>query len=182
MSAGCDPIIVGTGFAGAFFLMRNLERAPAGARVLVLERGGGDSKAWQLQIRRTCSIAPEAVLHNLTPQKEWFTGPGFGGNSKCWAGGTTRMMMPRSRPFPLPPHRFSNPEGLLKKGFPDGRCQMATARASVATGKRGVCCASSDFFKNGADESRTVRYIGNYDPLIACGNPFAGAAISCTPA
>jgi choline dehydrogenase-like flavoprotein len=50
--------------------------------------------------------------------------------------------MPRSRPFPLPPHRFSDPEVLLKQRYPDGWYQMATTRASVATGKRGVCCAS----------------------------------------
>jgi choline dehydrogenase-like flavoprotein len=185
MSPRYDLIIVGTGFASAFFLMRYLEHAPAGARVLVLERGGSDNKAWQLANRRTCSIAPEEVFHNLTPEKVWFTSPGFGGNSKCWAGGATRMMpgdfklksrygvgldwpmsyddleehyctveqvmlvsgpadspMPRSRPFPLPPHRFSDPEVLLKRRFPDGWYHMATTRASVATGKRGVCCAS----------------------------------------
>ncbi len=32
---------------------------------------------------------------------------------------------------------------------------------------------SSDFFTNGADETRIVRYTGFYDPLRACGNPFA---------
>jgi hypothetical protein len=32
---------------------------------------------------------------------------------------------------------------------------------------------SSDFFINGADESRTVSYLGFYDPLHACSNPFA---------
>jgi choline dehydrogenase-like flavoprotein len=184
-SARYDLIIVGTGFASAFFLMRYLERAPATLRVLVLERGGSDEKSWQLANRRTSSIAPNQVFHNLTPEKEWFTSPGFGGNSKCWAGGTTRMMpgdfqlksrygvgldwpmsydqleqhyctveqvmlvsgpadspMPRSRPFPLPPHRLSDPEVLLKQRFPEGWYQMSTARASVATGKRGVCCAT----------------------------------------
>ena len=41
MSARYDLIIVGTGFAGTFFLMRYLEGAPATVRVLVLvlERG-----------------------------------------------------------------------------------------------------------------------------------------------
>ncbi|HXL97100.1 MAG TPA: GMC family oxidoreductase N-terminal domain-containing protein, partial [Steroidobacteraceae bacterium] len=184
-SARYDLIIVGTGFASAFFLMRYLERAPATLRVLVLERGGSDEKSWQLANRRTSSIAPNQVFHNLTPEKDWFTSPGFGGNSKCWAGGTTRMMpgdfqlksrygvgldwpmsydqleqhyctveqvmlvsgpadspMPRSRPFPLPPHRLSDPEVLLKQRFPQGWYQMSTARASVATGKRGVCCAT----------------------------------------
>jgi hypothetical protein len=32
---------------------------------------------------------------------------------------------------------------------------------------------SSDFFINGADESRVVKYLGMLDPLHACGNPFA---------
>jgi hypothetical protein len=32
---------------------------------------------------------------------------------------------------------------------------------------------SSDFFVNGADTTRIVRYLGLYDPLQACSNPFA---------
>jgi len=32
---------------------------------------------------------------------------------------------------------------------------------------------SSDFFVNGADTTRIVRYLGFYDPLKACSNPFA---------
>ena len=158
MESQYDLIIVGTGFAASFFLMRYLEHAPATERILVLERGGSDSKPWQLQNRRTSSIAPEQVFHNATPAKDWYTSPGFGGNSKCWLGGTTRMMpgdfqlhsrygvgldwpmsyddlekhygvveqimqvsgpsdspMPRSSPFPLPPHRFSDPDTLLKR-------------------------------------------------------------------
>lgn len=185
MNKSYDAIIVGTGFAGAFFLMRYLERAPATARVLVLERGRVDSKEWQLQNRRTSSLPSEGLFINRTPEKEWATSPGFGGNSKCWWGGTTRMMpadfklksrhgvgidwplsyddlegyygvvedimsisgppdspMPRSRPFPLPPHRFSDPDALLKKAFPDSWFHPATARASAATGQRGVCCGS----------------------------------------
>jgi choline dehydrogenase-like flavoprotein len=185
MSPRYDLIIVGTGFAGSFFLMRYLQRAPARARVLVLERGARDTKSWQLQNRRTSSIDPKDVFVNATPSKEWYTSPGFGGNSKCWLGGTTRMMpgdfklatrygvgmdwpmsyddleahyceveevmlvsgpsdspMPRSRPFPLPPHRLSDPDALLKRHFPDGWFNVATSRASVTTGKRGVCCAT----------------------------------------
>jgi len=185
MAQRYDVVIVGTGFASAFFLMRYLEKAPADATVLVLERGGPDTKSWQLQNKRSSSIAPEEVFVNTTPAKLWPTSPGFGGNSKCWFGGTTRMMpgdfqlrsrygvgtdwpvsyddleehygvveqvmlvsgppdspMPRSRPFPLPPHRFSDPDAALKRHFPDGWYHVATSRASVATGKRGVCCAT----------------------------------------
>ncbi len=186
MAKKYDLIIVGTGFASSFFLMRYLERGPKDARVLVLERGRQDSKAWQLANRRFSSTNPDEVFVNNNPNKKvWLTGPGFGGNSKCWYAGTVRMMpndfklksrygvgydwpiaygdlephydvveqimlvsgpsdspMHRTRPYPLPPHRFSTPDELLKKKFPDKWFQPATARASVATGKRGVCCAS----------------------------------------
>jgi choline dehydrogenase-like flavoprotein len=180
-----DVVIIGTSFAASFFLMRYLEHAAPNARILVLERGNEDSKAWQLANRKHSSIPPEDVYENDNLLKDWLTSPGFGGNSKCWMGGTTRMMpgdfqlksrygvgmdwpmsyddlephyctaeqvmlisgpsdspMRRSIPFPLPPHRFSDPDVLLKKRFPDGWYQMATSRASIATGKRGVCCAT----------------------------------------
>jgi choline dehydrogenase-like flavoprotein len=185
MPAHYDVIIVGTGFASSFFLMRYLEHAPPTARILVLERGNEDTKAWQLANRLHTSIDPDDLVENENPGKEWYTSPGFGGNSKCWMGGTTRMMpgdfklrsrygvgldwpisyddleqhygvaeqvmlvsgpadspMPRSLPAPLVPHRFSDPDALLKKHFPDGWYQMSTARASVATGRRGICCAT----------------------------------------
>jgi hypothetical protein len=32
---------------------------------------------------------------------------------------------------------------------------------------------SSDFFIHGADTNRVVRYLGWFNPLAACGNPFA---------
>jgi choline dehydrogenase-like flavoprotein len=181
-----DLIIVGTGFAASFFLMRYLEHAPANARILVLERGRLDSKAWQLEHRRYSSIREDEVYVNNNPDtKVWLTSPGFGGNSKCWYAGAMRMMpgdfelksrygvgndwpmsyddmeahygvaeqvmlvsgssdspMRRASGFPLPPHRFSTPDELLKKKFPDSWFHAATARASVATGKRGVCCAT----------------------------------------
>jgi hypothetical protein len=35
---------------------------------------------------------------------------------------------------------------------------------------------SSDFFLNGADESRVVKYVAYYDPLRPCQNPFARPA------
>jgi hypothetical protein len=41
---------------------------------------------------------------------------------------------------------------------------------------------SSDFFLNGADESRTVNYVAYYDPMRACQNPFARPAVDPTAA
>jgi len=32
---------------------------------------------------------------------------------------------------------------------------------------------SSDFFQHGADLTRTIGYLGLYDPYLACSNPFA---------
>jgi choline dehydrogenase-like flavoprotein len=185
MSEHYDVLIVGTSFASSFFLLRYLEHAAPNAKILVLERGNEDTKAWQLAHRRHSSIDPEEVYENETIQKDWYTSPGFGGNSKCWMGGTTRMMpgdfqlksrygvgtdwpisyedlephycvaeqamqisgpadspMPRSAPFQLPPHRFSDPDVLLKKRFPDGWYGMATARASAPIATRGACCAT----------------------------------------
>jgi len=185
MSPRYDVVVVGTSFAASFFLLRYLEHAKPGVRILVLERGNEDTKPWQLANKKHSSLEPEDVFENETPDKEWYTSPGFGGNSKCWMGGTTRMMpadfqlhsrygvgtdwpisyddlephyctvekvmqcagpadspMARSIAFPLPPHRFSDPDALLKQHFPTGWYQMATARASAPTGQRGVCCAT----------------------------------------
>ena len=179
-----DVIIVGTGFAGAFFLMRYLERAGEHARALVLERGRDDSKEWQLRHRATSSIPADKVFINRTPRHLWLTSPGFGGNSRCWWAGAMRMMpndfrlrsqygvgddwplsyddleehygnveqvmlvsgpddlpMRRSRRHPLPPHRLSSPDEMLKERFPDSWFHPTTARASVPTGQRGVCAA-----------------------------------------
>jgi hypothetical protein len=41
---------------------------------------------------------------------------------------------------------------------------------------------STDFFKNGADESRLVKYLSFYDALVACSNPFARPVILPTSA
>ena len=37
---------------------------------------------------------------------------------------------------------------------------------------------SSDFFVNGADQTQVVQYLSLYDPLRACGNPFARPAVN----
>jgi hypothetical protein len=34
---------------------------------------------------------------------------------------------------------------------------------------------STDFFSAGQDETRLIRYLGFYDPVLACGNPFASS-------
>ena len=49
---------------------------------------------------------------------------------------------PRSQPYPQPPHRFSQPDQLLKKAYPELFFHQPTARARLATAQRPACCAS----------------------------------------
>lgn len=52
------------------------------------------------------------------------------------------QVMPRSRPFPQPPHRMSGPDRLMKQARPASHFVMPTARARIATDTRAACCAS----------------------------------------
>ena len=48
----------------------------------------------------------------------------------------------RSRPYPQPPHNLTDPDKILKKAFPEGFYVQPSARARVATQRRGPCCAT----------------------------------------
>jgi choline dehydrogenase-like flavoprotein len=94
-----DAVVVGTGFASTFFLKRYLERAPAGVRVLVLERGHLYPHAERLKERRgeptelaAINEAIGATIINETPAKPWIFTTGFGGSSNCWFAGTPRFL------------------------------------------------------------------------------------------
>jgi choline dehydrogenase-like flavoprotein len=52
-------------------------------------------------------------------------------------------VLPRSAPFPLPPHKPTSVDELMVRAQPNFHVPMATARASAATGQRGRCCASA---------------------------------------
>lgn len=58
------------------------------------------------------------------------------------AGASDDTPFPRSRPYPLPAHRFNDPDRLLKKSFPDRFFALPCARPSRTTPKRPRCCAS----------------------------------------
>ncbi len=92
MTEPFDVIVVGTGFASSFFLLGYLERAPATARVLVLERGFIDPPAWQIENSEFSRIAHETTFSNHTAQKPWLFTVGFGGGSNCWWACTPRML------------------------------------------------------------------------------------------
>jgi choline dehydrogenase-like flavoprotein len=49
---------------------------------------------------------------------------------------------PRSRPYPQSPHRFSDPDAILKKAYPDQFFLQPTARSRVPMRGRGMCCAN----------------------------------------
>lgn len=79
-----DLVIVGTGFASAFFL-KNALRSPDVGRVLVLERGKRHSYYWQLQNGAHNDLsAPLPHRETGLPGKAWTYNIGFGGGSNCW--------------------------------------------------------------------------------------------------
>lgn len=58
--------------------------------------------------------------------------------------------------------RGLSPDGKLGRALRHGEDRVTTQYLM-----------SSDFFINGADKTRTVKYLGYYDPNVACNNPFA---------
>ena len=87
-----DLIVIGTGFAGAFFLHEALHHLGPGARVLVLERGKHRDRTWQLAHRRGLLDHGHRSFDNATPKKPWRFSVGLGGSSNCWVGCTPRLL------------------------------------------------------------------------------------------
>jgi choline dehydrogenase-like flavoprotein len=52
-------------------------------------------------------------------------------------------ILPRSAPFPQPPHRVTAIDRVMMRAQPDKHVPIATARARVATEDRSRCCASA---------------------------------------
>ena len=59
------------------------------------------------------------------------------------AGPSDDSPFPRSRPYPLPPHRFSDVDRLFKQAYPDQFFVQPSARASRSLERRPRCCANS---------------------------------------
>jgi choline dehydrogenase-like flavoprotein len=87
-----DLVLIGSGFASAFFLKKYLEHAGPRVRVVVLERGHIDSLAWQIEHQRSSQVVSEDHYTNRTPEKPWRFTLGFGGGSNCWWACTPRFM------------------------------------------------------------------------------------------
>lgn len=184
MSDSFDLVVIGTGFASAFFLQEYLRKAPSSARVLVLEKGGRHLPGEPVGLRPAAKMGFRDQWINETPQKPWVGRFGFGGGS-CWTGNTPRMhpadfrtktlygrgedwpmsyddlepdyvtveevmgiaglntpVFPRSKPYPLPPHRLNALDEAFAKRFPDQHFPMPSARASVAGHGRPACCGN----------------------------------------
>lgn len=94
-----DLIVAGTGFASTFFLYKYLAKAPANAKILVLERGHLYPHADRLKDLRG-EQSGKAKLNqnhgesfvNKNPDKHWPFTLGFGGSSNCWYGCTPRFL------------------------------------------------------------------------------------------
>ena len=88
-----DLAVVGTGFAGTFFLLRWLERAGPTARAIVLERGPAWDHARRIDERRNSPIVPEAAARwTGALAKPWRFTLALGGGTNCWWGNTPRML------------------------------------------------------------------------------------------
>ncbi len=59
------------------------------------------------------------------------------------AGPSDDSPFPRSRPYPLPPHRQNDPDLLLKKAYPEDFFVLPAARPSLDTQRRPRCCANN---------------------------------------
>lgn len=58
------------------------------------------------------------------------------------AGPEHTPLTPRSRPYPQPPHRLSDPDRLIQRAYPDSFVAMPTARASRPGAGRPTCCGN----------------------------------------
>lgn len=94
-----DVIVVGTGFAGSFFLHRLLERSGRPLRVLVLEAGAMRTHEDRMTREGDPALAGVRQHHdtfhrfvNRNPEKEWVFETAFGGGSNCWYACTPRLV------------------------------------------------------------------------------------------
>lgn len=179
-----DLVVVGSGFGSLFFLHKWLEHSKG--RALIVEWGDRHDHAWQVENRRSTTIAPDQTYASKS-EKPWNFTVGLGGGTNCWFAQTPRFhpndfklrslygvgadwpiayddlepyyaqaeqimsvagdpdmakVMPRSTPFPQPPHRLTSVDEIMKARQPDRHFAMPTARARVATPDRSACCAS----------------------------------------
>jgi choline dehydrogenase-like flavoprotein len=95
-----DLIVVGSSFASTFFLKKYLGKAPASARVLVLERGHlyphpervKEQRGEQTSYAALNPHYTDTFINKSAGDKAWRFATGFGGSSNCWVGCTPRFL------------------------------------------------------------------------------------------
>jgi len=70
------------------------------------------------------------------------------------AGGGTDAILPRSRPFPFPPHTLSRSDEACLAAFPDAWVPSPTARSNG--GSRAICCTNGACFLCPVDAKFTI--------------------------
>ncbi|NYZ13341.1 GMC family oxidoreductase [Azospirillum sp. RWY-5-1] len=85
-----ELVVIGSGFGSLFFVQRWLEKRPD-SRVLVLEWGGHNDHAWQMEHDRTSPIRPGDTIDAPHPEKEWNFTIGLGGGTNCWYAQSPRL-------------------------------------------------------------------------------------------
>lgn len=145
-----DLIAVGSSFATAFSIDGYLGKARPDARILVLERGRKDPLSWQVENRQGSSLQTD------TEGVDRFTQDVQSVLERIQVSPAGVLIDP---PIPVI-------EGLIFQ------FQQGAIRLVEDTVVRKYLL-SSDFFVNGANESRTVKYLGWSDEYVPCVNPFA---------
>ena len=87
-----NTIVVGSGFAGAFYLHKLLQRRAATSDVLWLERGRLLSHKEQASDPDKIAREGAALFDKRGIPKKWIQGCAFGGGSNLWWGCTPRML------------------------------------------------------------------------------------------
>ena len=59
------------------------------------------------------------------------------------SGDSADTPFPRSRPYPQPPHRFTNADRAIKAAWPEAFFHAPSARPPTASAGRAMCCANS---------------------------------------
>jgi choline dehydrogenase-like flavoprotein len=91
-SKSFDIIIVGSGFAGTFFLAGLLPKLPPTARILVIERGRYYEHSWRTKNRLSSEVDSQTLYKNhAEDNKHWNFTVAFGGGSNCWWACTPRF-------------------------------------------------------------------------------------------
>lgn len=85
-----DVVVAGTGFGALFYVHALLRHRPKW-RVLMLERGGMNSRDWQIENQKNSPIDCETTFQTSS-DKIWNFTVGYGGGTNCWYGQTPRLV------------------------------------------------------------------------------------------